>query len=281
MSEHRHRASGQSHQMSELGHPSRRVQPGRGDALRIVPLHVATEAGQPTADALAGAPAVPPHLTYRGGPLLTAVEVFTIFWGSAWQTSQSGLLTQINQFFDFVLTSALIDQLAEYNVPAYHIGHGSRIGTITITQPAPARTVHDSALQHMLQNEISTNPNVPHPTPNTLYFIYLPPGIRLVQGGSASCSAFCGYHNDISGTVFYAAMPFPGCSGCLGSLTVLNALTSTSSHELCEAITDTVPGMGWYDDNNGEIGDICAWRTKTLGPWTVQLEWSNRANACI
>jgi hypothetical protein len=76
-------------------------------------------------------------------------------------------------------------------------------------------------------------------------------------------------------------MPFPGCSGCLGSLTVLNALTSTSSHELCEAITDTVPGMGWYDDNNGEIGDICAWRTKTLGPWTVQLEWSNRANACI
>ena len=76
-------------------------------------------------------------------------------------------------------------------------------------------------------------------------------------------------------------MPYPGCRGCLGNLTVLDALASTSSHELCEAITDAVPGLGWYDDNNGEIGDICAWQTKKIGPWTVQLEWSNRANACV
>jgi len=27
-------------------------------------------------------------------------------------------------------------------------------------------------------------------------------GVRVVQGGSASCQAFCGYHNDISGQVF-------------------------------------------------------------------------------
>jgi hypothetical protein len=242
---------------------------------------VAVEAGQPTADELAAAPAAAPHLTYRGGPLLTAVEVFTMFWGSAWQTSQSGLLTHINQFFDFVLTSELIDQLAEYNVPAYRIGHGQRTGTITITQPAPPRTVYDSALQHMLQNEINTNPNVPPPSANTLYFVYTPPGVRVVQGGGASCSVFCGYHNDISGTVFYAAMPYPGCRGCLSNLTVLEALTSISSHELCESITDAIPGTGWYDDNNGEIGDICAWQTKTLGPWTIQKEWSNRANACL
>ncbi len=26
-----------------------------------------------------------PHLKYNGGPLLGNVEVFTIFWGSAWQ----------------------------------------------------------------------------------------------------------------------------------------------------------------------------------------------------
>jgi hypothetical protein len=31
--------------------------------------------------------------------------------------------------------------------------------------------------------------------------------------------------------VFYAVMPFPGCGGCTGGLTVLDALTSTSSHE--------------------------------------------------
>jgi hypothetical protein len=76
-------------------------------------------------------------------------------------------------------------------------------------------------------------------------------------------------------------MPYPGCAGCVGGLAVLDALTSTSSHELCEAVTDPVPGQGWYDDANGEIGDICAWQTKKLGPWTVQLEWSNQKGACI
>ncbi len=61
----------------------------------------------------------------------------------------------------------------------------------------------------------------------------------------------------------------------------LTALTSTSSHELCEAIADAVAGTGWYDDSNGEIGDICAWKTKTVAGYTVQQEWSNRANACV
>ena len=69
--------------------------------------------------------------------------------------------------------------------------------------------------------------------------------------------------------------------GCLGGLTDLDALTQTSSHELCEAITDAVPGTGWYDDHNGEIGDICAWKAKKVGGYTVQLEWSNKANNCV
>jgi len=75
-------------------------------------------------------------------------------------------------------------------------------------------------------------------------------------------------------------MPFPNCAGCLGGMTNLDALTSTSSHELCEAITDPLPGQGRYDDTHGEIGDICAWQTKKLGNYTVQLEWSNQDASC-
>ena len=76
-------------------------------------------------------------------------------------------------------------------------------------------------------------------------------------------------------------MPYPDCHGCMGSLAMFDAITSTSSHELCEAVTDPVPGEGWYDQNNGEIGDICAWKTKQVGNYTVQLEWSNNANSCV
>jgi hypothetical protein len=267
--------------MSASIHPAKKIYPARTDPIRIVPLQVAGDLGKPTEEAQAAAPAPAPHLTYRSGPLISAVEVFTIFWGSAWQSAQSALASEINKFFDFVLTSSLIDQLAEYDVPNYKIGHGKRTGTLTVTTPAPTHSVTDAALQHMLQHEIASNPAVPHPSPNTLYFIYTPPGTRIIQGGAASCQAFCGYHNDISNTVFYAAMPYPGCAGCRGNLTPVQALTSTSSHELCEAITDPIPGLGWYDDTHGEIGDICAWQTKTLGTWTVQLEWSNKAAACV
>jgi hypothetical protein len=146
--------------------------------------------------------------------LLTAVEVFTIFWGPAWQQgTQGAMVAQINQFFDFILTSPLIAQLAEYSVQGKQIGTGKRTGTLMITTPKLGHSLSDTAIQHMLQTEISSNPAVPHPTPNTLYFVYLPPGVRVVQGGSASCQAFCGYHSDISGQIFYAVMPYPGCAG--------------------------------------------------------------------
>jgi hypothetical protein len=241
--------------------------------IRIVPLHPGKATG--------AAPQTPPQLTYRNGPLLTAVQVFTVFWGAEWNNApQNALLPKLNQFFDFILTSQLLDQLAEYSVPAFKIGHGSRIGTITLATPAPPKTLDDSAIQKFLQQQISAG-TVPATTPNTLYFFFLPPGVTVTQGGSASCKVFCGYHDAIGSDIFYAVMPYPGCSGCLGGIDAFDALTSTSSHELCEAITDPVPGQGWYDDNNGEIGDICAWQTRQLGAYTIQLEWSNKGNRCM
>ena len=209
------------------------------------------------------------------------MKVFTIFWGAAWKGSQAALVTKVNAFFDYILTSPLIDQLSEYNVPSYAIGHGSHVGSAIVTTSAPTHSVTDAKLQAFLKKQIASNNALPKPDANTLYFIYTPPGVRVVQGGSASCTTFCGYHNDIGGTIFYAIMPFPGCGGCLGGLSSADALTSTSSHELCEAITDAVPGTGWYDDANGEIGDICAWKTKVLGGYTVQLEWSDNAGQCV
>ena len=191
------------------------------------------------------------------------------------------MISQINAFFDAIVTSTLIDQLAEYSVPKYAIRRGRRVGTAMVTTPALKKSVSDTAVHTMLRRQIAKGGGVPRATPNTLYFVYIEPGVRVVMGGSSSCQAFCGYHNSIGRTIFYAVMPYPGCNGCLGGLSPFDALTSTSSHELCEAITDPVPGEGWYDDTNGEIGDICAWKTKTVGQYTVQLEWSNRQNACV
>ena len=226
------------------------------------------------------APVATPRLTYRGGPLIAAVEVFVIFWGDAWTAEpQATLMAGVNDFFDYVVTSSLIDQLAEYSVQDYAIGHGKRAGAIAVTTAPPA-TVSDDAIRAVLADQIATNPALVRPSPNTLYFVFLPPGVTSDLQGSSSCVNFCGYHDNDGGT-FYAVMPFPDCDGCLGSLTQLDALTTTTSHELCEAVTDPIPGQGWYDDSNGEIGDICAWQTKSLGAYTVQLEWSNAKGHCV
>jgi hypothetical protein len=238
--------------------------------IRIVPLR---------GEALA--PLTAPQLTYRGGPLLSEVQVFVFFWGDTWQQDPHvALVQQINSFFDYVLTSEMVDQLAEYSVPGQAISHGTRTGSIELTTAPPSR-LSDGDVKQLLQQEISSDPAVPQPNSSSLYFVYLPPGVTVGLHGGASCANFCGYHSDIDAQVFYAVMPYPDCSGCAGGLSVIDALTATSSHELCEAITDPIPGQGWYDDQNGEIGDICAWQTKKLGGYAVQLEWSNKSGRCL
>jgi len=49
---------------------------------------------------------------------------------------------------------------------------------------------------------------------------------------------------------------------------------------LAEAITDPVPGAGWYDDQFGEIG-IFATPSQDDRAYTVQKIWSASANRCV
>lgn len=231
-------------------------------------------------------PASAPHLTYRGGPLISAAEIFSVFWGDFWtQSSQTGQKNNINDFLSFIVQSPLLDQLSEYGVPGSSINRGSFAGASTVTQSFPPvifgqTLVFDNGIQNMLQWGIQ-NASFHPPSANTLYFVYLPPGAWDIQGFGLSCLTFCGYHNQLNNQIFYAVVPYPDCSSCMGGMSSFDALTVTSSHELCEAITDPIPGSGWYDDANGEIGDICAWNTKMVGSYIVQKEWSNSNNSCI
>jgi hypothetical protein len=239
------------------------------EPIRIVPLRSAE------------APlAVTPAFTYRGGPLLGSVEVVTVFLGAAWADEPlAGLARDLDEFFDFVVDSPLMEQLAEYGVEGAPIGPGRHVGGATLEETALASPVSDDQLRALLQEAIDAGA-LPEPGAGTLYVLLLPPGVAVELGGARSCRVFCGYHDAIDESIFYAVLPYPDCTGCGSELGTLEALTVTASHELAEAVTDPVPGTGWYDESRGEIGDVCAWQTKMLGDYTVQLEWSNEAGAC-
>ena len=87
-----------------------------------------------------------------------------------------------------------------------------------------------------------------------------------------------------------------GCSsGCGSSSNPLDNLSSVSSHELVEAITDPAVGLAysnnayplaWYEPTYGEISDIC--NAQQASVWgangkrvVVQRHWSNRDRACL
>lgn len=266
-----------------------------GEHIRVVPLHHPKPSvaigdlararrewdAQDLFDGKAHAVPASAHLNYQGGPLIQNAQVFTIYWGKLWGSTSSSqqMMTNLNKFFTDILVSPLLDQLSEYNVPGQVMGHGSFLGTKVISVNAPVGSITDSAIKAQLLKWIKSK-TVPKNSKKTLYFIYLDPGIVSIMGGGKSCQNYCGYHNN-AGKVYYALMPYPTCSGCLGGMNAFDALTGTSSHELCEAITDPVPGSGWYDNVNGEIGDICAWNFKQVAGYTVQLEWSNTQNKCV
>lgn len=83
--------------------------------------------------------------------------------------------------------------------------------------------------------------------------------------------------------------PGSGCDVGCGSNTQFNNLTSASSHEMIEAVTDRevgiattyAPPLAWYDTTYGEIGDICNAQQGSVAGCVVQQEFSNVRNDCI
>src|SRR5438046_6510138 len=170
------------------------------------------------------------QLTYRGGPLLTAVEVVTVYWGAAWNDATAQATAQsLNAFFQFVVSSPYIDQLGEYNTPQQKIGRGRYAGTARVTDTAPGASVTDSAIQQMLEGEVARK-SIPAATANTLYCAFLPPGGGVVAGRERSCQAFCGYHERSAGGLFHARLPYAPRPGSHAHLRALDARTQLDQH---------------------------------------------------
>jgi hypothetical protein len=230
------------------------------------------------------------HMTYRGGPVISSVEVHTVFWGSG-VPNQS----QLDAFYTAIADSSYIDGLSEYDTPTQNIAHGSFKGSFVDTKAPSGSSVSDDAIQQEIGQRIDDG-SLPQPDANTLFMVHFPAGVTITMQGSTSCQQFCAYHSSFthgSIDVYYGVIPdFTGaCAGCGGESDELDSTTVVSSHEVAEGITDPDIGvanqtqneqkLGWYDDTNDEIGDVCQGQSATVAGYRVTKLWSNRANACI
>lgn len=246
------------------------------------------------------------HLTYYGGPVISNVKVVKVEYGAGtYQSFVTGTgSASMEGFYTGVTNSAYMDWLSEYNTSTQKIGRGTYAGNRAIT-PASTRnksTITDANIQAELNAQITAG-HLPAPDGNTLYMVHFPKGKHISQGGSMSCQAggFCAYHGTFKRNgqyVYYGVMPDmsagSGCDTGCGNGTAFGNQTSVAAHEMIEAITDAAVGLAttfasplaWYDQTNGEIGDICNGQQGTItggngATYTVQKEWSNSSNACI
>jgi hypothetical protein len=269
-------------QQDQTSQPGQQSQP----SAPVRPIHIVpfiTHPGESTQQSGA-------HLSYYGGPVISNIQVVVVYWGA---NVNSEIIAKIPGFYQGVTNSAYFDLLSEYSTDITPVGGGSgtnqSIGrgsfvqattiTPTIGDCPPSCNITDAQIQNELIGQITAG-KLPGPeydsdgNDNTEYAIYFPPGASIDLNGSFSCQQFCAYHNTAtynSKDLGYGIFPdvyTGGCSlgGCGGGSAFQN-LTSVSSHELAETVTDVAvglastlaPPLAWYDPsaNNGEIGDIC------------------------
>jgi hypothetical protein len=194
-------------------------------------------------------------------------------------------------------------------------------GTSTVHDPLPANGCPNYRLPEATATACLTDGQLQHEITNVIaarrwprglgseFFLFTPPGIGICFSAGGDCygtssGGFCAYHSWVSGTepVLYAAQPYAAIEGCEYSTThgprpngdVADAVLNVVSHEQNETMTDPL-GTGWFDSSGYENGDECAWlpvatswngygdydQTINANAYLLQMEWSNRADACV
>jgi hypothetical protein len=251
---------------------------------------------------------MPPQVVNGGGPVLASPKIVPVVFTDDTDT------TMVAQIEDFV---AKVGATAYWAAAVTEYGVGPATGetpVVVVDPAAPSNTITDAEIQTWLAGILNSNdPAWPAADDNTVYALFFPLGVTIMSGTSASCTAFGGYHDNITldanhGTLNVAYAVVPRCGGDVGAggaggagganfdgFVGIDAVTGAASHELVEAATDPYPSTNpayvevdeahFYWDRalgGGEVGDMCAQfdgsftRFSEL-PYLVQRIWSNKA----
>ena len=231
-------------------------------------------------------------LTYHGGPIMTGLNMYAIFWVPP--KLQNGSPASLTAKYETVAKQFLADypyhgianNSTQYysiksGVTTYFAGIGGLVASVVDTNPYPASACTDSATpgncitDAQLQAEISKVMTAQKWTPglNKIYIVFTSIGEgSCFDSTSTSCAyiganGYCAYHGNFGSTsnpTIYANMPWANPTYCYSAASgqhdpsggmPADAVVSIASHEITEAATDPLVSTGpygWYDNANGE-----------------------------
>ncbi len=231
-----------------------------------------------------------PIVVSSGGPVLDAPRVQAIYFpGFAFQTDVDTFLSRLpgSTYWPAVV--------GEYGVGALTIMPS------VVSSVSSGASITDTGIPGLLAQVFASNgAALGTPSRDTIYLLLFPSTTTITAQGQVMCgdSAPSGYHTEFSiGGVNVAGIVLPSCAMYAGdsTLTGVQALTPTISHEIVEAATDpfTTSAPAFFDVdqrhaiwsvaiNGGEVADLCENETPDLLTpddigYPVQRIWSNAA----
>jgi hypothetical protein len=208
----------------------------------------------------------PSQMIYHGGPIITNVNVYYIFYGN-WGTPGSPAPS----------TSILIDLAnglsgsSYYNINStYFNGAGQHISNSVFLHNPPlfdnysaGTSLIDAAVQTVVLQALP----ILGTDPNGVYFVLTSADVSDTVGTAQFCTNYCAYHSSFIGSGQDIKYAFVGnanrcLSACAPQTTSPNgdagvdAMALHIARELSSAVTDP-DGNAWFDRNGVENGDKC------------------------
>ncbi len=237
-------------------------------------------------------------LNYGNGPVLVKPKAFIIFWGFGTYGDPDGVAPLLKKYSKNMGGSGHNRIYTQYyeksgSTTTYIKDGKKELGGVWTddTNSVPTHPTDAQVAAEALQGVAHFGYH-----PNASYIVATPTGHSSIGFGTQ----WCAYHSATYSSghlVSYTNLPYmPDAGGSCGASIISpptdetgvdEGVTIVEGHEWGESVTDPNPPTGWYNQAQGEIGDICAWQDIENDPfrngtsYTMQPMFSNATQSCV
>ncbi|MCC3766382.1 hypothetical protein [Streptomyces sp. UNOC14_S4] len=252
-------------------------------------------------------------VTYHGGKVQNAPQVYVVWWGNQWSQGNNDPKNELflqARFFDSLYgagdnwstsatqyCSGITSGSKDCSHAVTFVGHPASSPRVGQWDEESAAAPQNPTTTDIVNEGIKAAQYFGVSDTNSQIIIDTPPGV--VPSGFKT--QYCAWHTSVNltggGQITVTNMPYmPDAGATCGASSVpvgttgVNAdnegVTIVGGHEYGETLTDPVPITGWTDDTGGtgETADKCAWTSMGIvslngNKFAVQPLWSNNANS--